>query len=78
MGSVSTVTTVKWLWFILNLAGLAGVLAHLARVFKAGADSKGGEVAQLYGACCVLVLSALHPDFWQRCRWVKYDIVLIL
>ena len=51
MGSVSTVTTVKWLWFILNLAGLAGVLAHLARVFKAGADSKGGEVAQLYGAC---------------------------
>ena len=50
MGSVSTVTTVKWLWFIINLAALGGVLIHLARIFKAGADAKGGEVAQLYGA----------------------------
>jgi bacteriorhodopsin len=50
MGSVSTVTTVKWLWFMINLAALGGVLMHLARIFKAGADAKGGEVAQLYGA----------------------------
>ena len=50
MGSVSTVTTVKWLWFIIDLAALAGVMMHLARIFKAGADAKGGEVAQLYGA----------------------------
>jgi hypothetical protein len=49
MGSISTVSTVKWLWFLINIAALAGVLIHLARVFKAGADAKGGEVAQLYG-----------------------------
>jgi hypothetical protein len=50
MGSVSTVTTVKWLWFLINVGALAGVLVHLARIFKASADAKGGEVAQLYGA----------------------------
>lgn len=49
MGSVSTVTTVKWIWFLINIAALGGVLMHLARIFKAGADAKGGEVAQLYG-----------------------------
>ena len=49
MGSISTVSTVKWLWFLINIGALAGVLIHLARVFKAGADAKGGEVAQLYG-----------------------------
>ena len=36
--------------FIIDLAALAGVMMHLARIFKAGADAKGGEVAQLYGA----------------------------
>merc|ERR1712216_901220 len=66
MGSVSTVTTVKWLWFILNLAGLAGVLAHLARVFKAGADSKGGEVAQLYGKVgwMTILVWSCYPIVW--------------
>ena len=56
MGSVSTVSAVKWLWFLINVSALAGVLVHLARVFKAGADAKGGEVAQLYGTS----LASLH------------------
>jgi len=59
MGSVSTVTTVKWLWFLINVGALAGVLMHLARIFKAGADAKGGEVAQLYGE---LTIRCFYPQ----------------
>jgi len=66
MGSVSTVTTVKWLWFIIDLAALAGVMMHLARIFKAGADAKGGEVAQLYGKVgwMTILVWACYPIVW--------------
>lgn len=49
MGSVSTISAVKWLWFLISIGALAGYLLHVARIFKASADVKGGEVAQLYG-----------------------------
>merc|ERR1711865_243978 len=66
MGSVSTVTTVKWLWFLINIGALAGVLVHLARIFKAGADAKGGEVAQLYGKVgwMTILVWSCYPIVW--------------
>ena len=61
MGSVSSVTSVKWLWFVISIAGLAGVLVHLARVFKTSADAKGGEFSLLYGASFLnLTLVIVH------------------
>jgi len=66
MGSVSTVTTVKWLWFLINIGALGGVLVHLARIFKAGADAKGGEVAQLYGKVgwMTILVWSCYPIVW--------------
>jgi len=49
IGSVSTIHTVKWLWFLIYIAALAGVVFHLVRFFKASADAKGGDLAMLYG-----------------------------
>lgn len=68
MGSVSTVSAVKWLWFLINVTALAGVLVHLARVFKAGADAKGGEVAQLYGEIMPSVWPSFSNQHVKRCE----------
>jgi bacteriorhodopsin len=65
MGSVSVVTTVKWFWFLISLAGIAGVLVHFAVVFKRAADSKGSEFSQLYGKLAWLSILA----------WIGYPIV---
>ena len=68
MGSVSTVSAVKWLWFLINVTALAGVLVHLARVFKAGADAKGGEVAQLYGEIMQSIWPSFSNQHVERCE----------
>jgi hypothetical protein len=44
MGSVSVVTTVKWFWFLLSLAALAGVIVALARSFKEASIQRYPEV----------------------------------
>jgi bacteriorhodopsin len=66
MGSVSVVTTVKWFWFLIGLAALFAVLVHFAQTFKAYADAKGGEIAQLYGKLAWLSILAwiCYPVVW--------------
>jgi len=49
LGTVTAITGVKWVWFILSVVGIVGVLLHFAKIFKEAADAKGSEVAQLYG-----------------------------
>lgn len=62
IGAISVLSEVKWMWFIITLAGLAGVLLHLSKVFKSAADAKGGAAAELFSmhlpqpqalCCCV-------------------------
>lgn len=48
-GTISAIEGVKWLWFIISIVGIAGVLAHFSKIFKEAADAKGGEIVQLYG-----------------------------
>ena len=57
MGSVSVVTTVKWFWFLLSIATLAGVIVALAR----SSMQRYPEVAALYGkaAWLTILVSAL-------------------
>ena len=66
MGSVSVVTTVKWFWFLISIAGIAGVLVHFAVVFKRAADSKGSEFSQLYGklAWLSILVWLAYPIVW--------------
>jgi bacteriorhodopsin len=61
MGSVSVVTTVKWFWFLLSIAALAGVIVALARSFKESSMQRYPEVAALYGkaAWLTILVSAL-------------------
>lgn len=40
---------VKWLWFIIQVGAFVIVAHHLIVLFKAAAEAKGGEIAQLYG-----------------------------
>jgi bacteriorhodopsin len=75
MGSVSTISAVKWLWFLISIGALAGYLLHVARIFKASADVKGGEVAQLYGRfllpfrlACVPVCN-FEKKFFRALQW---------
>lgn len=39
---------VKWLWFFIMIGALVVVAHHIAVLFKASAEAKGGEIAQLY------------------------------
>jgi len=66
MGSVSVVTTVKWFWFLIALAALFGVIVHFAQVFKTAADSKGPEIAALYGkaAWLSILVWICYPVVW--------------
>ena len=66
MGSVSVVTTVKWFWFLISIAGIAGVLVHFAVVFKRAADSKGSEFSVLYGklAWLSILVWLVYPIVW--------------
>nr|AHH02117.1 protein 101 [synthetic construct] len=66
MGSVSVVTTVKWFWFLIGVMGLIGVVVHFAQTFKAAADSKGGDIATLYGKIAWVTILAwiCYPVIW--------------
>ena len=66
MGSVSVVTTVKWFWFLIGLGALFAVIVHFAQVFKAFADAKGGERAQIYGkiAWISILVWLCYPVVW--------------
>jgi hypothetical protein len=48
LGSVSVVEEVKWLWFFIMIGALVVVGHHLVVLFKASAEAKGGDHAQLY------------------------------
>ena len=58
MGSVSVVTTVKWFWFLLSLAALAGVIVALARSFKEASIQRYPEVGAVM----------MQASKWLRCR----------
>jgi bacteriorhodopsin len=66
MGSVSVVTTVKWFWFLLSLAALAGVIVALARSFKEASIQRYPEVAELYGKAAWLIILCFfcYPAIW--------------
>jgi hypothetical protein len=52
LGAISVVSEVKWLWFIIQVGAFVIVAHHLIVLFKAAAEAKGGEIAQLYGKVC--------------------------
>ena len=66
LGTVSVVTSVKWVWFLISLAGLAGVLSHFGTVFKKSAEVKGADLAQLYGkvAWLSILVWMAYPIVW--------------
>mmetsp|Transcript_22838 Transcript_22838/g.16163 ORF Transcript_22838/g.16163 Transcript_22838/m.16163 type:complete len:160 (+) Transcript_22838:1-480(+) len=66
IGAISVLSEVKWMWFIITLAGLAGVLLHLSKVFKSAADAKGGAAAELFTKVCWItcILWACYPVVW--------------
>mmetsp|Transcript_2614 Transcript_2614/g.4211 ORF Transcript_2614/g.4211 Transcript_2614/m.4211 type:complete len:204 (-) Transcript_2614:207-818(-) len=66
MGSVSVVTTVKWFWFLIGLVALFAVVVHFAQIYKAAADARGGEAAQLYGkvAWLSILVWICYPAVW--------------
>ena len=66
MGSVSVVTTVKWFWFLIGVAGLIAAIVHFAQTFKAAADVKGGDMSALYGkvAWIVILTWICYPVVW--------------
>ncbi|KAJ1492190.1 hypothetical protein T484DRAFT_1611851, partial [Baffinella frigidus] len=66
IGAISTVMSVKWMWFLISLTALAGAVYHIVQVFKASADAKGGEVAALYGKVAWLAagLWCMYPVVW--------------
>ena len=77
MGSVSTISAVKWLWFLISIGALAGYLLHVARIFKASADVKGGEVAQLYGRFLLPFRLACVPAWNFEKKFFKRIIGLV-
>uniref|UniRef100_A0A6U4PPW4 Rhodopsin n=2 Tax=Hemiselmis andersenii TaxID=464988 RepID=A0A6U4PPW4_HEMAN len=66
LGSVSVVSEVKWLWFFINIGALIIVSHHIVVLFKAAAEAKGGEVAQLYGKLVWLTFLCwiCYPVVW--------------
>jgi len=66
LGSVSYVQEVKWLWFFIMVAALVVVAHHIAVLFKATAEAKGGDIAQLYGKLCWLTVLCwmCYPVVW--------------
>jgi len=54
LGAISVVSEVKWLWFIIQVGAFVIVAHHLIVLFKAAAEAKGGEIAQLYGKVCTI------------------------
>eukprot|EP00961_Rhodomonas_salina_P139716 1880233-Rhodomonas_salina.1 len=56
IGAISVLSEVKWMWFIITLAGLAGVLLHLSKVFKSAADAKGGAAAELFSTMLTVMV----------------------
>ena len=60
MGSVSVVTTVKWFWFLLSLAALAGVIVALARSFKESSIQRYPEVNPVFVYKIIARLARTH------------------
>ncbi len=53
-GTISVVTDVKWLWFLISVLGLVGALVHFSKIFKEASDAKGSEIVQLYGKIALI------------------------
>jgi bacteriorhodopsin len=66
LGAISVVSEVKWLWFIIQVGAFVIVAHHLIVLFKAAAEAKGGEIAQLYGKVSYLIFLswACYPVVW--------------
>lgn len=66
IGAISTVMSVKWIWFLISLAALAGAVYHVVAIFKGSADAKGGDVAAVYSkvAWTASLVWLVYPVVW--------------
>jgi len=66
-GSICLVDSIKWLWLLVAIVGLAGALVGVTRTFKSASQLRGSlDIEQLYGKLAGLasLVIIVHPIVW--------------